>query len=243
MIVSFLTLCIGNNQGMGDVEYAKMHDFFVPPAYLKSFDGPRQEHRGLWRVLGRPLEDGGMIVGTIIKPKLGLRPELFAEACYRFWLGGDFVKNDEPQGNQVFAPYRETMRLVADAMRRAQDETGAAKLFSANITADDPMEMIARGQGRARGIRRQRGPRRLSRGRLRCRPGGGHDLPAPFSGPVPALPPRRSRRRDLSPVQARLHRLRPGQDGAPARCFRHPHGDHGLRQDGGRCRATAPSRT
>ena len=146
MIVSFLTLCIGNNQGMGDVEYAKMHDFFVPPAYLQLFDGPLRNIADLWRVLGRPLEDGGMIVGTIIKPKLGLRPELFANACYQFWLGGDFVKNDEPQGNQVFAPYRETMRLVADAMDRAQDETGEAKLFSANITADDPMEMIARGE-------------------------------------------------------------------------------------------------
>ena len=146
MIVSFLTLCIGNNQGMGDVEYAKMHDFYVPPSYLRLFDGPLRNIADLWRVLGRPLEDGGMIVGTIIKPKLGLRPELFANACYQFWLGGDFVKNDEPQGNQVFSPYRDTMRLVADAMDRAQDETGEAKLFSANITADDPVEMIARGE-------------------------------------------------------------------------------------------------
>jgi len=146
MIVSFLTLCIGNNQGMGDVEYAKMHDFYVPPSYLRLFDGPLRNIEDLWRVLGRPLQDGGMIAGTIIKPKLGLRPELFAEACYQFWLGGDFVKNDEPQGNQVFAPYRETMALVGDAMRRAQDETGEAKLFSANITADDPMEIVARGE-------------------------------------------------------------------------------------------------
>ena len=146
MIVSFLTLCIGNNQGMGDVEYAKMHDFYVPPSYLQLFDGPLRNIQDLWRVLGRPPQNGGMIVGTIIKPKLGLRPELFANACYQFWLAGDFVKNDEPQGNQVFAPYRETMALVADAMRRAQDETGAAKLFSANITADDPTEMIARGE-------------------------------------------------------------------------------------------------
>ena len=30
MIASFLTLAIGNNQGMGDVEYAKIHDFYVP---------------------------------------------------------------------------------------------------------------------------------------------------------------------------------------------------------------------
>ncbi len=146
MIVSFLTLTIGNNQGMGDVENAKMVDFYVPPAYLELFDGPRRNIADFWRVLGRPETDGGMVVGTIIKPKLGLRPELFAGACHEFWLGGDFVKNDEPQGNQVFAPYRETMALVADAMRRAQDETGDAKLFSANITADDPWEMVARGE-------------------------------------------------------------------------------------------------
>jgi len=31
-------------------------------------------------------------------------------------------------------------------MRRAQDSTGEAKLFSANITADDPFEIIARGE-------------------------------------------------------------------------------------------------
>jgi len=146
MLVSFLTLCIGNNQGMGDVEYAKMHDFYVPPAYLQLFDGPSVNIVDFWRVMGRPLVDGGMVVGTIIKPKLGLRPQPFADACYKFWLGGDFVKNDEPQGNQVFAPLRETIRAVADAMRRAQDETGEAKIFSANITADDPFEMIARGE-------------------------------------------------------------------------------------------------
>jgi len=146
MLASFLTLAIGNNQGMGDVEHAKMHDFWVPPAYLRLFDGPATTISDLWRVLGRPVKDGGFIVGTIIKPKLGLRPQPFANAAYDFWLGGDFIKNDEPQGNQIFAPLKETITLVADAMRRAQDKTGEAKLFSANITADDYHEMIARGE-------------------------------------------------------------------------------------------------
>ncbi|MCK5720711.1 MAG: ribulose-bisphosphate carboxylase [Thiomargarita sp.] len=146
MIVSFLTLAVGNNQGMGDIEYAKMMDFYVPPKYLRLFDGPNKNIVDMWRVLRRPLENGGMVVGTIIKPKLGLRPEPFAAACYQFWLGGDFIKNDEPQGNQVFAPTRKIIPLIADAMKRAQDETGEAKLFSANITADDPFEMIHRGE-------------------------------------------------------------------------------------------------
>lgn len=146
MLVSFLTLAIGNNQGMGDVEYAKMHDFWIPPSLLRLFDGPAMNIVDLWRALGRPLVDGGLVVGTIIKPKLGLRPQPFADACHQFWLAGDFIKNDEPQGNQVFAPLKQTIPLVADAMRRAQDATGQPKLFSANITADDPFEMIARGE-------------------------------------------------------------------------------------------------
>ena len=146
MLVSFLTLTIGNNQGMGDVEYAKMHDFWMPPGLLRLFDGPAMNIVDLWRILGMPLTDGGLVVGTIIKPKLGLRPQPFADACYQFWLGGEFIKNDEPQGNQVFAPLKETIPLVADALRRAQDFTGKPKIFSANITADDPFEMIARGE-------------------------------------------------------------------------------------------------
>jgi ribulose-bisphosphate carboxylase large chain len=146
MLASFLTLTIGNNQGMGDVEYGKLHDFWMPPAFLRLFDGPATDISALWRVLGRPVVDGGFIVGTIIKPKLGLRPQPFAKAAYDFWLGGDFIKNDEPQGNQVFARLKETIVAVADAMRRAQDKTGQAKLFSANITADDYREIIARGE-------------------------------------------------------------------------------------------------
>jgi ribulose-bisphosphate carboxylase large chain len=38
------------------------------------------------------------------------------------------------------------MAKVSDAMKRAQDKTGEAKLFSANITSDDPFEMIRRGE-------------------------------------------------------------------------------------------------
>ncbi|HDH16499.1 MAG TPA: ribulose-bisphosphate carboxylase, partial [Gammaproteobacteria bacterium] len=107
-------------------------------------DGPSMDISDMWRILGRPIKNGGYIAGTIIKPKLGLRPEPFAHAAYQFWLGGDFIKNDEPQGNQVFCPLKKVIPLVADAMARAQDETGEAKLFSANITADDYHEMCAR---------------------------------------------------------------------------------------------------
>jgi ribulose-bisphosphate carboxylase large chain len=144
MIVSFLTLAIGNNQGMGDVKQLQMQDFYVPWSMLRLFDGPAKDITDMWDILGRPRVNGGYISGTIIKPKLGLRPEPFAKAAYQFWLGGDFIKNDEPQGNQVFCPTKKVIPLVYDSMKRAMDETGEAKLFSANITADDHYEMLAR---------------------------------------------------------------------------------------------------
>ena len=144
MLVSFLTLAIGNNQGMGDVKNLQMQDFYVPWSMLRMYDGPAKDISDLWDILGRPRVNGGYIAGTIIKPKLGLRPEPFAHAAYQFWLGGDFIKNDEPQGNQVFCPTKKVIPLVYDAMKRAMDETGQAKLFSANITADDHYEMLAR---------------------------------------------------------------------------------------------------
>jgi ribulose-bisphosphate carboxylase large chain len=144
MIVSFLTLAVGNNQGMGDVKQLQMQDFYVPWSMLRLFDGPSKDITDMWDILGRSRVNGGYIAGTIIKPKLGLRPEPFARAAYQFWLGGDFIKNDEPQGNQTFCPMKKVIPLVYDSMKRAMDETGQAKLFSANITADDHYEMLAR---------------------------------------------------------------------------------------------------
>jgi len=39
---------------------------------------------------------------SCIKPKLGLRPKPFGEACDAFWMLGDLINNGEPQGNQIF---------------------------------------------------------------------------------------------------------------------------------------------
>jgi ribulose-bisphosphate carboxylase large chain len=72
-----------------------------------AYDGPSTNLLDMWRLLGRSSTNGGLVAGTIIKPKLGLQPNPFGEECYAFWQGGDFIKNDEPQGNQVFCQMNE----------------------------------------------------------------------------------------------------------------------------------------
>merc|ERR1719221_1920630 len=128
---SVLTLSIGNNQGMGDVEYGKIYDIYFPPQYLRLFDGPSCCVIDMWRILGRGTTGGGLVVGTIIKPKLGLQPKPFGEACYGFWQGGDFIKNDEPQGNQTFCQMNECIPQAVPALpscrpRRGDEPSDAA---------------------------------------------------------------------------------------------------------------------
>jgi ribulose-bisphosphate carboxylase large chain len=232
MIVSFLTLVIGNNQGMGDIEHAKIYDFYVPERALQLFDGPAKDISDMWRILGRPIKDGGYIAGTIIKPKLGLRPEPFAKAAYQFWLGGDFIKNDEPQGNQVFAPMKKVMPLV---VRR--DEAGAGRNRAGEALLGQhhrrrSLRNVRPCRLHPRDFRARRRQGRVPGRRLRRRPRHGHHRSPPVPQPVPALPPRRSWRGHLAKLEARLRRLRAGQDGAPAGCLGNSRRHHGLRQDG-----------
>ena len=145
-VSAFLNLLVGNTQGMSQIADLKLHDFHLPESFLKAFDGPATTIASHWRHLGRDEAAGGMIVGAILKPKLGLPPEALAEAAYQFWLGGDLVENDQPQGHQSFAPLPETLPQMAKALIRAQNKTGTGKIFSMNITCDSPAEMDMRAE-------------------------------------------------------------------------------------------------
>ncbi len=145
-VSAFLNLLVGNTQGMGEIADLKLHDFHLPEPFINAFDGPAVTIASHWKHLGRDETAGGMIVGAILKPKLGLGPEALAEAAYHFWRGGDLVENDQPQGHQSFAPFPETLPRMADALQRAQDESSSGKIFSMNITCDDPAEMDRRAE-------------------------------------------------------------------------------------------------
>jgi len=95
MVSSVLTLTVGNNQGMGDVEYGKIYDIYFLPEYLRLSDGPFCSIIDMRCIMGRGTSDGGLEVGD-----------------YRFWQGCDFIENDEPQGNQIFCHVNECIPEV-----------------------------------------------------------------------------------------------------------------------------------
>jgi len=141
-VQNILTYIVGNILGMKEISALKLLDVWFPPAMLEQYDGPSytlDDMRKYLQVYNRP------ILGTIIKPKMGLISAEYAEVCYDFWTGGgDFVKNDEPQANQDFCPYDQMVKNVKEAMDKAVKETGKKKVHSFNVSASDFDTMITR---------------------------------------------------------------------------------------------------
>ena len=141
-IQNILTFVVGNILGMKEISALKLLDVWFPAAMLEHYDGPSytiDDMRKYLNIYGRP------ILGTIIKPKIGLTAPEYSKVCYDFWAGGgDFVKNDEPQANQDFCPFEKMVKLVKTAMDKAVKETGHKKVHSFNVSSSDFDTMIKR---------------------------------------------------------------------------------------------------
>ncbi len=104
----------------------------LPESMLRHHRGPRLGRQGLRERLGVPARP---LLCTALKP-LGLSPEALAELAYRFALGGiDIVKDDHGLADQGFARFRDRVRLCADAVARANRETGLRAIYAPNVTA------------------------------------------------------------------------------------------------------------
>lgn len=141
-IQNIFTYIAGNIFGMSSLKTCKLLDVWFPSEMLDKYDGPSytiddmREYLNNWDT---------PILGTIIKPKIGLTATQYAEVCFDFWVGGGhFVKNDEPQADQEFCPYKKMVESVRLAMDKAEEITGHTKVHSFNISAADYDTMIER---------------------------------------------------------------------------------------------------
>ncbi len=138
---NILSSVAGNVFGLRALRNLRLNDIHLPPRILSGFKGPKfgiSGIRALLRVPKRPL------VGTIIKPKLGLRAEDHAKVAYEAWAGGcDIVKDDENLSGQRFNPFENRLVKTLAKRDRAEKETGEKKIYMVNITAETE-EMMRR---------------------------------------------------------------------------------------------------
>lgn len=140
---NLLSSVAGNVFGLRALKNLRLDDVDFPSTVINRFKGPKygiQGVRQLLKVYDRPL------VGTIIKPKLGLRTKDHAQVAYEAWIGGcDIVKDDENLSSQKFNPFQDRLSETLESRDRAEAETGEKKVYMINVTAETS-EMIKRAE-------------------------------------------------------------------------------------------------
>jgi ribulose-bisphosphate carboxylase large chain len=133
-IPQLMSSIAGNIFGMKGIAGLRLEDIGFPNAFIKKFRGPRFGIKGVRKILGvkkRPL------VGTIVKPKLGLNAKEHASVAFNAWLGGcDIVKSDENLTNMSFNRFEKRVKETLKLKRIVERETGEKKLYLENVTAE-----------------------------------------------------------------------------------------------------------
>ena len=131
---NILSSVAGNVFGLKALKNLRLLDIHFPKALLGSFKGPAFGIAGIRNLLKIPTRP---LVGTIIKPKLGLKTIDHAKVAYEAWSGGcDVVKDDENLSSQTFNPFEERLSQTLESRDKAQQETGERKVYMVNITAE-----------------------------------------------------------------------------------------------------------
>lgn len=131
----------GNIFGMKAVDSLKLEDIEFPEEIIKSFLGPKFGINGIRKILRVPKRP---LIGTIVKPKLGLNESEHAEMAFKAWVGGcDIVKDDENLTSQPFDKFLTRIKYTLEKRDQAEKLTGEKKIYMPNITAETE-EMIRR---------------------------------------------------------------------------------------------------
>jgi ribulose-bisphosphate carboxylase large chain len=122
----------GNSFELRQLSGLRLLDLEFPQALVDHFPGPQfgvAGTRQLTGVFDRP------IIGTIVKPSVGLTPEQTAELVRTLGMAGiDFVKDDELMANPPHSPLRDRVRAVMHAVNEVADATGRKVMYAFNIT-------------------------------------------------------------------------------------------------------------
>ncbi|MES2777827.1 MAG: ribulose-bisphosphate carboxylase large subunit family protein [Bacteroidota bacterium] len=112
----------------------KLMEIDLPDSYGYHFSGPAfgiEGCRKLTGVEGRPL------IGTIIKPSIGLTPAQTAAMVKTLAEAGiDFVKDDELLGESANSHFNDRVDAIMDVINAHADTTGKKVMYAFNISGD-----------------------------------------------------------------------------------------------------------
>lgn len=133
-IPNLLATVAGNLYELQEFSGIRLMDIELPLPFSSRYQGPKFGTKGTRELTGvhdRP------IIGTIIKPSIGLTVEELRLTVRELAMAGlDFIKDDELNANPLFASLEDRVRVVMEEIDRAAQITGKSSMFAFNITGD-----------------------------------------------------------------------------------------------------------
>ena len=131
----------GNLYELAQFTGLKLMDIDLPPSFAHHYPGPAFGIAGCRKLTGvhnRPL------IGTIIKPSIGMTPQQTAELVKTLAQAGiDFIKDDELLSSSANSPFDERVDAVMRVINDHAGKTGKKIMYAFNIS-DETDSMLRR---------------------------------------------------------------------------------------------------
>ncbi|MEX3855264.1 ribulose-bisphosphate carboxylase large subunit family protein [Paraburkholderia sp. BR10923] len=131
---NLMSTVAGNLFELRQVSGLRLKDLQLPASFAAAYPGPAFGIDGTRRLSG---VTRGPLIGTIIKPSVGLSPQETAEQVKELVAGGiDFIKDDELQGDGPHCPFDQRVRAVMRVVNEHAERTGKKVMVAFNLTGD-----------------------------------------------------------------------------------------------------------
>lgn len=131
---NLMSTVAGNLYELHELSGIRLMDIEVPFAFAEAYSGPQfgiEGTRRLTDVWRRP------IIGTIVKPSVGLSPEQTASLVSTLCEARlDFIKDDELMADPPHSPLRERVEAVMRVINQHAERTGKKVMYAFNITGE-----------------------------------------------------------------------------------------------------------
>lgn len=131
-LTALMAAVAGNLYELGPLSGIKLLDIEIPDEFMAEYKGPGfgiEGTRKLCGVFDRP------IIGTIIKPSVGLTPdETAAQVKILVEAGLDFIKDDELMANPPHSPFEKRVEAVMRVLNEHAQKTGRMPMYAFNLS-------------------------------------------------------------------------------------------------------------
>ncbi len=129
---TLLSTLAGNLFELAELSAIRLIDMQLPSVFAKDHPGPQFGAQGTRSFIGG---HEGPVIGTIIKPSVGLNPSETASLVRTLVDAGiDFIKDDELQANGPHCPFAERVAAVSRVLDTHADKTGKQVMYAFNMT-------------------------------------------------------------------------------------------------------------